>query len=83
MAVEVIVAGEDEAARVGQRQGCDAGVQAAVLVAVDLLVRAQVVHLAAAVVGAGDDGVSAGEELRRGGGDGNELQDTFLTVIWQ
>lgn len=66
MAVEVVVAGEDEAARVGERQRRDAGVQAAVLVANHLLVGAQVVHLAGAVVGARDDGVSAGEELRRG-----------------
>lgn len=63
VAVEVVVAGEDEAARVGGGQGCDAGVQAGVLVVEHLLVGAQVVHLAAAVVGAGDDGVAAGEEL--------------------
>lgn len=65
VAVEVVVAGEDEAARVGQRQGCDSSVQAGVLVANHLLVGAQVVHLAAAVVGACDDGVPAGEELQR------------------
>lgn len=63
MAVEVVVASEDEAARVGDSQGCDASVQAAVLVANHLLVGTQVVHLAAAVVGACDDGVPAGEEL--------------------
>lgn len=63
VAVEVVIAGEDEAARVGESQGCDASVQAAVLVVNHLLVGAQVVHLAAAVVGACDDGVAAGEEL--------------------
>lgn len=67
MAVKVVVAGEDEAARVGDGQGCDAGVQAGVLVVDHLLVGAQVVHLAAAVVGACDDGVAAGEELEGGG----------------
>lgn len=67
MAVEVVVAGEDEAARVGDCQGCDASVQAGVLVVDHLLVGTQVVHLAAAVVGAGDDGVATGEELEGGG----------------
>lgn len=67
MAVEVVVAGEDEAPGVGQGHGRDAGVQAAVLVADDFLVGAQVVHLAGAVVGARDDGVRIGEVLRRRG----------------
>lgn len=65
VAVEVIVAGKDKAAWAGESQGRDAGVQAGVLVVDHLLVGAQVVHLAGAVVGACDDGVSTGEELRR------------------
>lgn len=65
MAVEVIIAGKDEAARVGDSQGCDASVQAGVLVVNHLLVGTQVVHLAAAVVRACDNGVSTREELHR------------------
>lgn len=65
MAVKVVIAGEDEAARAGESQRRDAGVQAAVLVGDHLLVGAQVVHLAGAVVRARDDGVPTVEELER------------------
>ncbi len=65
VAVEVVVAGKDKAAWAGESQRRDAGVQAGVLVSNHLLVGAQVVHLAGAVVGACDDGISTGEELRR------------------
>lgn len=64
MTVEVVVAGEDEASGVGQSQGRDAGVQGAVLIGDHLLVGAQVVHLAGAVVGARDDCVSIWEKLK-------------------
>lgn len=62
--VEVVVAGEDEASRVGESQGRDAGVQGAVLIGDHLLVGAQVVHLAGAVVGACDDCVSVWDKLK-------------------
>lgn len=63
MAVEVVITCKDEAARVGEGQGCDAGVQGGVGIVHDLLVGAQVVHLAGTVVGAGDDHIPAVEEL--------------------
>lgn len=65
VAVEVIITCKDKAARVGQGQGCDAGVEGGVGVGDDLLVGAQVVHLAGAVVGACDDDVPAVEELKK------------------
>ena len=50
MAVEIIIAGKDETARVGERHRCDTSIQTGVLVTNHLLVRAQVIHLAAAVI---------------------------------
>lgn len=66
MAVEVIVTCKDKAARAGESQRCYTGVQAGVLVANHLLVSAQVVHLALAVIGACDDGITIWEELQVG-----------------
>lgn len=66
VAVEVIVTCKDKAAWAGESQRCDPGVQAGVLVANHLLVGAQVVHLALAVIGACDDGITTLEELQVG-----------------
>ena len=81
MTVEVVVAGEDEAAGVGQSHRRDPGAQAAVLVADHLLVRAQVVHLAGAVVGARDDVVTVGEELRSEGGGEKGSAGLELNIV--
>ena len=65
MAVEVVITRKDKAARVGKSQRCDAGIQGGVRVVKHLLVSAQVVHLAGTVVGACDDSISTGEELKQ------------------
>lgn len=86
VAVEVIVAGKDKAARVGERHRRDACVQASVLVSDHFLVGAQIVHLAGAVVGACDEGVSIGEELPAGreeenvNGSSKCLFNAFYTI---
>lgn len=63
VAVKIIIASKDKAAWVGECHRCDTSIQTGVLVTNDLLVRAQVIHLAAAVIWACNDSVSTGEEL--------------------
>lgn len=64
MAVEIIIAGKDETAWVGERHRCDTSIQTGVLVTNHLLVRAQVIHLAAAVIWACNDSIPTREELK-------------------
>mmetsp|Transcript_31208 Transcript_31208/g.79712 ORF Transcript_31208/g.79712 Transcript_31208/m.79712 type:complete len:349 (+) Transcript_31208:315-1361(+) len=65
IAVEVVVAGEEEAAGERVRYGGDAAQDLVVRVLHQLRIRSQVVESTRRVVGAGGEGMTAGEEVHR------------------
>ena len=81
VAVEVVVAGEQQAATLGERHGGDAADDVVVRVHHQLLVGAQVEQPAGGVVGARGEGVAIGEELHCRGERETVISEALAFIV--